>query len=98
MNWKDFYDPESGISFYMVGVGSEPFPNITDVANLTKIRRQTHETCFTLKPGFYLEHGATYYTIVWAYNGAARQQNISQISDGGMLKCTILSAFINPII
>ena len=71
---------------------------ITDVANLTKITRQTHETCFTLKPGFYLEHGATYYTIVWAYNGAARQQNISQISDGGMLKCTILSAFINPII
>jgi hypothetical protein len=48
----------------MVGVGSEPFPNITDVANLTKIRRQIHETCFTLKPGFYLEHGATYYTIV----------------------------------
>ncbi|XP_076085507.1 uncharacterized protein LOC143056307 [Mytilus galloprovincialis] len=81
-NWQGFFDPESGISFYMVSVGSEPLENVTDISNLTQINKKSHEACVLLQPGFYLEHGKTYYTTVWAYNGAARQLNISSISNG----------------
>jgi hypothetical protein len=31
-----------------------------------------------------LEHGKTYYTIVWAYNGAITQQKVVNISNGGI--------------
>jgi hypothetical protein len=60
-----FYDPESGIAFYMVSVGSVPDINVTDIANLTQYNRKTHEACVQLTTGHYLEHGKTYYTTVW---------------------------------
>ncbi|VDH98959.1 Hypothetical predicted protein [Mytilus galloprovincialis] len=81
-NWKGFFDPESGISFYQVSVGSEPLENVTDISNTTQVNKKSHEACVLLQPGFYLEHGKTYYTTVWAFNGAARQLNISSISNG----------------
>ena len=87
-NWQGFFDPESGISYYMVSVGSEPLENVTDISNLTQVNKKSHEACVLLQPGFYLEHGKTYYTTVWAYNGAARQLNISTISNGGNLSYT----------
>ncbi|XP_076085326.1 uncharacterized protein LOC143056125 [Mytilus galloprovincialis] len=81
-NWQGFFDPESGISFFMVSVGSEPLENVTDISNLTQIDRKHHKTCVFLEQGSYLEHGNTYYTTVWAYNGGARQLNSSSISNG----------------
>ncbi|VDI41391.1 Hypothetical predicted protein [Mytilus galloprovincialis] len=81
-NWLHFYDPESGIAFYMVSAGSLPDINVTDIANLTQYNRKTHEACVPLSTGQYLEHGKTYYTTVWAYNGAIRQRNCVGISNG----------------
>ena len=83
-NWHHFYDPESGIDFYLVSVGSEPITNMTDVANLTLYDRKTHEVCVQLEPENYLEHGLTYFTTVWAYNGGVNQRYINSISNGGM--------------
>ncbi|VDI79784.1 Hypothetical predicted protein [Mytilus galloprovincialis] len=79
-NWRHFYDQESGISMYMVGVSSERNINNTDIANTTEISRQTHTTCVSVNKD--LEHGKTYYTIVWAYNGGITQQKVAAISDG----------------
>ncbi|VDI54125.1 Hypothetical predicted protein [Mytilus galloprovincialis] len=79
-NWRHFYDQESGISMYMVGVSSERNINNTDIANTTEISRQTHTTCVSVNK--VLEHGKTYYTIVWAYNGGIAQQKVAAISDG----------------
>ncbi|XP_052081925.1 uncharacterized protein LOC127719726 isoform X2 [Mytilus californianus] len=87
-NWQGFFDPESGISFYMVSVGSEPLENVTDVSNLTQVSRKLHEACVLLQQASYLEHGRIYYTTVWAFNGAARQLNISAISNGVLVDLT----------
>ncbi|CAG2251012.1 unnamed protein product [Mytilus edulis] len=87
-NWQGFYDPESGISFYMVSIGSEPLENVTDVSNLTQVSRQLHDACVLLQEAAYLEHGRIYYTTVWAFNGAARQLNISGISNGVLVDLT----------
>lgn len=69
----------------MVSVGSEPLENVTDISNLTQIDRKHQKACVFLEQGSYLEHGNTYYTTVWAYNGGARQLNSSSISNGGNL-------------
>ena len=57
---------------------------MTDVANLTLYDRRTHEACVHLEPENYLEHGLTYFTTVWAYNGGLHQKYINSISNGGM--------------
>lgn len=79
----------------MVSIGSEPLENVTDVANLTQYNRKSHEACVLLQPESYLEHGKKYYATVWAYNGAARQLNISSMSDGGML---LNSPYYQPVV
>ncbi|XP_076086943.1 uncharacterized protein LOC143057517 [Mytilus galloprovincialis] len=81
-NWLHFYDPESGIGLYLVSVSSVKEINVTDIANLTEFSRTTHEACVELTPDNYLEHGHTYFTTVWAFNGANNQQNVSAISNG----------------
>ncbi|XP_063408918.1 uncharacterized protein LOC134692399 [Mytilus trossulus] len=81
-NWLHFYDPESGIGLYLVSVSSVKQINVTDVANLTEYSRTTHEACVELTPGSHLEHGHTYFTTVWAFNGAINQKNVSAISNG----------------
>ena len=80
-NWQSFYDPQSGIAMYMVGVGSSP--NETDVANLTRFSSQSHVACVELKPDRYLKHNQKYFSTVYAYNGGHKQQNVSAISNGG---------------
>ena len=80
-NWQRFYDPQSGIAMYMVGVGSSP--NKTDVANLTRFSSQSHVACVKLKPDRYLTHNQKYFSTVYAYNGGHKQQNVSAISNGG---------------
>lgn len=67
----------------MVSASSIQDINITDIANLTQYNRKTHEACVPLSQGQYLEHGKTYYTTVWAYNGAIKQRNCVAVSNGG---------------
>ncbi|VDI73733.1 Hypothetical predicted protein, partial [Mytilus galloprovincialis] len=81
-NWLHFYDPESGIGLYLVSVSSVKQINVTDIANLTEYSRTTHEACVELTPENYLKHGLTYFTTVWAFNGAINQRNVSAISNG----------------
>jgi hypothetical protein len=81
-NWQHFYDAESGISKYMLGVSSDVNSSTTDIANLTEVSRRLHTTCVPVSRD--LEHGKTYYTIVWAYNGAITQQKVVNISNGGI--------------
>ena len=81
VNWFDFYDPESGISKYRVGIGREP--GKTDIIKLTEISGKQHSTCLILDKDIRLEHGKIYFAVVWAYNGAINQRNASAISNGG---------------
>ena len=81
VNWFDFFDPESGISKYRVGIGREP--GKTDIIKLTEISGKQHSTCLILGQDIQLEHGKIYFAVVWAYNGAINQRNTSAISNGG---------------
>ncbi|KAJ8321023.1 hypothetical protein KUTeg_002610 [Tegillarca granosa] len=87
-NWENFYDPDSGIDFYMVSVGTKPLTNVTDIANLTQYDRKTHEACVHLDEKHYLKHEETCYVTVWAFNRAHKQLNVSAISDGVMVDLT----------
>jgi hypothetical protein len=80
-NWHDFFDPESGISFYKVGVGSRR--NLTDVAGLRKFHAHTYTGCVPLESNHTLQHTHVYYIVVWTYNRGHRQLNVSAVSDGG---------------
>jgi hypothetical protein len=82
-NWFDFHDPESGLSSYKAGVGTDP--RWTDVADLKKLDHQVQEYCFNLQDDT-LQHNNVYYFIVWAVNAASNQKNVSAVSNGGMIK------------
>ena len=82
-NWVNFYDPESGISYYLVGAGTRP--GLTDVVRLTEISYKQQSACLDVSPRNVLEHGKTYYGVVWAFNGAIHQRNVSAVSNGGTL-------------
>ncbi|KAL5015119.1 hypothetical protein ScPMuIL_009389 [Solemya velum] len=79
-NWEDFYDEESGISFYLLGVGTEP--DTTDIADLMRVDRRVHQSCVELEEENYLEHGKTYYNVLYAFNGGHKRLNVSASSDG----------------
>ena len=83
VNWFDFYDPESGVSKYMVGVGTKP--GLANIVRLTQQSSKQHSTCFMLDDGNKLEHGKLYYGVVRAFNGAIFQRSSRAISDGGKL-------------
>lgn len=68
---------------YLVGVSSDTDMNTTDIANLTEVSRTAHTICLPVNED--LVHGETYYSVVWAYNGAIEQQKVAAISNGGML-------------
>ncbi|KAL5013969.1 hypothetical protein ScPMuIL_008239 [Solemya velum] len=78
-NWENFYDHESGIAYYLLGVGTER--NTTDVAELIRVDHQLHEACVILEDEL-LEHGKTYYNILYAFNSGHKQLNVSAASDG----------------
>ena len=80
-NWLDFYDPDSGITSYKYGIGSEP--GKYDVAGLIDISYTKYEACITLDSDNLLQHGETYYNLIWASNGGINQRNISEVSNGG---------------
>ena len=81
LNWIDFNDPESGISYYLVGVGTKP--GLTDVVRLTEISVQQISVCLDVSGTVMLEHGQSYFGVVWAFNAAINQKNNSAISSGG---------------
>ena len=80
-NWVDFYDPDSGIAAYKYGVGTKP--GSTDVSDLIELSSMRYETCITLDSSNLLEHGKTYYNVIWAANGGLNQKNVSWVSNGG---------------
>ena len=80
-NWLDFYDPDSGISSYNYGIGTTAGEH--DVAGLVEISYTQYEACITLDSDNLLEHGKTYYNVIWASNGGINQKNVSQFSNGG---------------
>lgn len=82
-NWVNFYDPESGISYYLVGAGTRP--GLTDVVRLTEISYKQQSACLDVSPRNVLEHGKTYYGVVWAFNGAIHQRNVSAVSNGVLI-------------
>jgi hypothetical protein len=84
LNWYGFYDPQSGIHSYEIGVGTSP--GSTDVAELKTLKHNEHSYCVDLDENSTLIHDHVYYPIVWANNGAINQQNISGISNGGTLQ------------
>ncbi|XP_053400990.1 uncharacterized protein LOC123541000 [Mercenaria mercenaria] len=80
LNWYGFYDPESGISSYEIGVGTSA--GLTDIAELKTLKHQEHSYCVSLDENSTLIHNNVYYPVVWANNGAVNQKNISGTSDG----------------
>ncbi|XP_060596420.1 uncharacterized protein LOC132750448 [Ruditapes philippinarum] len=80
LNWFNFYDPESGIASYEIGVGTSA--GLTDVVELKKLKHTEHNYCLTLDENSTLIHNNVYYPIVWAHNGAINQKNVSGVSDG----------------
>lgn len=78
----NFIDAESGISHYLVSVGTSQDRDVTDVVSLTQYGATERVACFDLTTDLYLQHGITYYTTVWALNSASKQQNVSRTSNG----------------
>ncbi|CAH1250560.1 FAT1 [Branchiostoma lanceolatum] len=83
-NWKDFYDPESGISKYMWGVGS--FPGGYDLVNLTKFTSRVHQTCMNLDEP--LVHNSMYYNMLIAYHGGFKKLSVTAVSNGARVDLT----------
>ena len=81
VNWANFIDSESDLSHYMISVGTQPDKSVIDIVNLTQYDSNVNQAC--LSPVVNLQHGKTYYTTVWAFNKATKQQNVSKTSDGG---------------
>lgn len=88
-NWFGFFDPESGIARYQIGVGTQP--GLTDIHELSTERHHSHYTCLTLNVNSTLVHDNVYYIIVWATNSAIIQKNVSAVSNGGIV--AMYSAF-----
>ena len=80
-NWKNFYDPESGISSFLLGVGTS-FGQ-TDVIRLRQIGPAEHRACIPVSDTTPLVHGSKYYTTVYALNGGIVRRNTSATSNGG---------------
>ncbi|KAK3101942.1 hypothetical protein FSP39_007535 [Pinctada imbricata] len=87
-NWQNFYDPESGISLYMMSAGSEPLTNSTDVSSLVRLGSTIHTYCIPLNDTTALQHNNVYYATIWAFNQAVVQRNISAISNGVLVDLT----------
>ncbi|VDI44467.1 Hypothetical predicted protein, partial [Mytilus galloprovincialis] len=82
--WNGFYDPESGLSEYRWGVGTEagrddivPFKNKT-------FSRDVKDSCADLQ----LQHNTTYYSIVIAKNSALNPKTVKGYSNGVLIDTT----------
>ena len=91
-NWEGFYDPESGISEYLFGVGSAV--GKTDIIKLKHISYKEHFACLKVSDDKSLIHGSTYYTTVYAINGGIVKRNTSAVSNGGMMFLSDYSKYL----
>ncbi|ESO91907.1 hypothetical protein LOTGIDRAFT_176774, partial [Lottia gigantea] len=85
-NWVDFYDPESGLSYFSVFVRSSD--NDMYLTNGTDFDHRTHEACIEFEDGL-LEHSKKYYIELWAFNAGHQQLNVSGKSDGVIVDLTV---------
>ncbi|XP_038062441.1 uncharacterized protein LOC119732930 [Patiria miniata] len=82
-NWHNWFDPESGIFFYLWTVGTQP--GLSNVVDFVKVSRQEHSAC----SGYVtLQHGETYYSTLTAFHGGYDKLNVSASSDGATVDLT----------
>ncbi|XP_062567667.1 uncharacterized protein LOC134229900 [Saccostrea cucullata] len=81
-SWKGFYDPESGISQYTWGVGTEAGKD--DIVNFIVLSRDVKEKCSQAN----LTHNKKYYSTVVAKNSALNPKTIKSSSDGVLIDTT----------
>ncbi|XP_067664253.1 uncharacterized protein [Haliotis asinina] len=80
--WKDFFDPESGIKTYMWGVGTKPGRD--DIVKFRDEDRIIHDDCATVS----LSHNTTYYSTIVAFNGALNMMRVNTTSNGVLVDLT----------
>ncbi|XP_019624877.1 PREDICTED: uncharacterized protein LOC109470382 isoform X2 [Branchiostoma belcheri] len=83
-SWKDFHDEESGIGFYLWGVGTAT--DVDDMVQFHELPHTQHAACAELNQT--LQHGVTYYSTLVAFNLGHAMKNVSVSSDGVMYDAT----------
>ncbi|XP_078573994.1 uncharacterized protein LOC144860567 isoform X3 [Branchiostoma floridae x Branchiostoma japonicum] len=83
-SWKDFHDEESGIGFYLWGVGTTA--GVDDIVPFHELPHTQHSACAELNQT--LQHGGTYYSTLVAFNLGHARKNVSVSSDGVMYDAT----------
>ena len=83
--WRNFYDPQSGISAYRWGAGTAP--GLSDTVPFTdNLPPSTHSQC---RGGLQLKHDTIYYSTVIAFNSDTdHPRNISVSSNGVLVDLT----------
>lgn len=76
-NWRHFFDPESGISAYKWGLGTEP--GVMDTLEPVEVSRSVHSYCGRVT----LQHNVKYFTTLTAYHGGNDKMNVTMSSNGG---------------
>ncbi|KAI8510725.1 hypothetical protein Bbelb_116410, partial [Branchiostoma belcheri] len=83
-NWRDFHDEESGIAYYLWGVGT--IPDADDIVPFEVISHSSFSSCKQLSTP--LLHNTTYYSTLVALNGGHKHLNVSVSSDGVLVDIT----------
>ncbi|XP_072033446.1 LOW QUALITY PROTEIN: uncharacterized protein [Amphiura filiformis] len=81
-NWRNFYDPDSGISLYIWGIGTEP--GAMDIVGPIEISGARHKYCERMT----LQHKFKYYATLVAIHGGNDKLNVTQSSDGVIVDLT----------
>ncbi|CAH1794764.1 unnamed protein product [Owenia fusiformis] len=84
-NWKNFTDPDSGISAYKIGFGTQE--GLDDIVPLKTLGHNTYEFC-TDQSNVHLEHNITYFTVLYAVNGGHKLLNVSVTTNGVLVDMT----------
>ncbi|XP_064646203.1 uncharacterized protein LOC135499389 [Lineus longissimus] len=88
-SWKDFADPESGISKYELGLGTKP--DAEDVIERIEYHGRTTQACIdTVKTAnLTLQHNTRYYFTIWAWNNAQKMLFVNVSTDGVVVDLTV---------
>ena len=79
--WRNFFDPQSGITAYRWGVGTAP--GMSDIITFTEdLPPDQNDIC---RDGLTLQHNTTYYSTVIAFNADTHQPKNSSASSNGVL-------------
>ncbi|XP_061197209.1 uncharacterized protein LOC133205414 [Saccostrea echinata] len=89
-SWKGFYDPESGISQYTWGVGTEAGKD--DIVSFIVLSRDVKEKCSKAN----LTHNTEYFSTVVAKNSALNPKTTKSSSDGVKIDTTLpVTGYVN---